>query len=928
MKALHGEMRDKGAMIGIDAMVNQRATDRVAYQEFFDEFIAENMMHFVVLGEEGMVTGPRKDLRKELFDFYSGFYDGKKISVGRDASLGFSENKKMAPGNRLAGRKEPITRLITTDHRRFISAVNAVAYPGGETAERAATEGLRTLLSRPKAPVIRSGDVKRFLEVVNDPERFKRSVDMLRTRAYGHMDSSMKLERRRLKEAGERYFSSEGVIQELLRKRDKMRAYADKSLSDEEMKGIVRQLVRRKGLDSETYNFGKLFFSQIERARQLAFSMSKEAIEAELERFDEDVSGRRTIPDMALPYRLEMALAIKDLMATRNGPGWRNGAVMFTADEIRFIVSITRVFKALEGGEDRDAAFTGGAEMLLSGETPVISPAVVKEYLELREKDIKAFRSIRQELANSMLTYVMREQRMERDRMERSLRRRMEHSSLLDKRSVLGFLASGVPENTVAAYGQVDENVVEKAKDGLAAEKTKDFDAAARVYSEAYAAIKRFEKVHADDLTAELNSHTAQRKKWVLSRWNKVRRRGGRSSRTPSLKYPGGPAPEIAGEALMELIGAARSGGERITMSDDPRLAGAVIRANSLIRDADLTDHPEAGVRLENAGMIHNVEILKADLGEMAEAVSLVEADGTLVILLHSEKNVFEDYMSDPGALAQMLRHEHLEASGVLEHRQIKALEFRENGNDPLTELNLMALRHMSEEQLKALKPEHELDPRGKYYAAARVELSSRNARAVLEMVKPDIPAAVLVPLTDDQMLIERSVRRRVSNETRRVIDSRFGPNVRVYYYTRGDSDSLRRATWKALSQKEFSEDSRARLVAFVTPGIDEGTVVDMLGQEAVAGVVREEIDGEQRTDEVMHVVLALGLIDFSRDRVPELEARIKNLMSLMVEDPSAVSGMDLEKLLRAGVSIKIKKVDLQEIEDWQASQNAVLTAL
>jgi adenosine deaminase len=389
---------------------------------------------------------------------------------------------------------------------------------------------------------------------------------------------------------------------------------------------------------------------------------------------------------------------------------------------------------------------------------------------------------------------------------------------------------------------------------------------------------------------------------------------------TPALKLPGTEAPRrIPVERLRQIANGAEAKDVKNYTSRDKEITDA----NELIQDVAAIPGVPDGI---GDFVIGNVRIVSADLEEESEALSFMESDGTLVILLNKAQGRSDDYFADQEALRHMIRHEFIEASGFVTHGDIKHFEFLEKG--AFNPLNKIALKHMTEEELERIEKTHRSDPDGVFYNATRVELEVRRAKKVLSLARPDIPAAILLPLTEDQMIEERSKHQSVTNETRRVLEKKYGSHLRVLYYVRGDVDSLNEAREKALKDRDFSRDDKARILAFVTGEIPPDAVKNFRESEKVAGVVNEDLEEDQRVNEVMHVVLGLGLIDYTRTGREEMKGRIRSLLSSMVEDAAALKDMTMEELLNGAFSVRIRRIDYGEITEWAEAQHAVLRSL
>jgi len=205
----------------------------------------------------------------------------------------------------------------------------------------------------------------------------------------------------------------------------------------------------------------------------------------------------------------------------------------------------------------------------------------------------------------------------------------------------------------------------------------------------------------------------------------------------PAMKYPGTEAP--AGVDVRSIAEAARRAGNVRTLRGDAGIRRAVDAANKNLLPS-MANHDRTG-NITRLARVGDVEIVTSDLGDVSEALSYMEG-GKLVIILNSTDNRAADYFADETVMAHMIRHEFIEANpGRFRktHREIKALELAENvaldaSRGTLTPLNELVLKHMTAEQLANITPEHGLDPGGKFYLAARMELAARGAAGTPEV--------------------------------------------------------------------------------------------------------------------------------------------------------------------------------------------------
>jgi hypothetical protein len=134
--------------------------------------------------------------------------------------------------------------------------------------------------------------------------------------------------------------------------------------------------------------------------------------------------------------------------------------------------------------------------------------------------------------------------------------------------------------------------------------------------------------------------------------------------------------------------------------------------------------------------------------------------------------------------------------------------------------------------------------------------------------------------------------------------------------------------------------DSTARAIIFVpSEGITavkdviKNTYPQLAGSVSVVG--EENIPSSGVIDNVMHIVLGKGLLNYSRynkDMTVDSKKTLENLIKSLVSDPEAIDLVKnpdvINDILNGSLSLKIKPIDFKEIGEWKKMQDAVLTAL
>ncbi|MCK5451386.1 MAG: hypothetical protein KAI70_06440, partial [Candidatus Omnitrophica bacterium] len=140
-------------------------------------------------------------------------------------------------------------------------------------------------------------------------------------------------------------------------------------------------------------------------------------------------------------------------------------------------------------------------------------------------------------------------------------------------------------------------------------------------------------------------------------------------------------------------------------------------------------------------------------------------------------------------------------------------------------------------------------------FVALEKEFEITAAEGILASVKYGIQYAVIIPITEDQELFDRSHIQNVGNATKRLLRRKIGANITVLYYQKDDMDALFEAYQKITNDNIFMEDKHSSILAYAYSGILEENrenIESFKKLEKVKGVVVEIMEEDQRMDEVM----------------------------------------------------------------------------
>ncbi len=327
--------------------------------------------------------------------------------------------------------------------------------------------------------------------------------------------------------------------------------------------------------------------------------------------------------------------------------------------------------------------------------------------------------------------------------------------------------------------------------------------------------------------------------------------------------------------------------------------------------------------------------------------------------------------------VAEYILHEALETIDGLDHASIIKMTsrifypdgvFTANKETPLGKqlrrfINVHALLAGGKldtaamEDLEALEKTLELYPEKEYQdlslAVVKAKIDSRLAKNVLaEVMKGDYPRVVIIPVKADLLLYDGSEYTAVRNGVKRKLKRNYGVNVTALYYKTGDESSLEDAVNAAKSIPGFSTHERSGLLVYADADPEDAAgirarLVEALGDDLkgrLAGVVPGHFDIEndmERYSIVGLVIGALGMIDAelhdklgNGDMANKIAGEVISYMKRLVDNPEDLTPVEgdniavIKALLSGDKTLKIKKINFEEIRDFFESERAVLESL
>ncbi|MFH1845950.1 MAG: hypothetical protein ABH869_00095, partial [Candidatus Omnitrophota bacterium] len=187
------------------------------------------------------------------------------------------------------------------------------------------------------------------------------------------------------------------------------------------------------------------------------------------------------------------------------------------------------------------------------------------------------------------------------------------------------------------------------------------------------------------------------------------------------------------------------------------------------------------------------------DTGKIISEAELLDAKSEIAVQNSKDKgrsriSFFEDVVVGPEKLERRSLIPYIPnelfkripfVQEVFERQRVPQQKVTEsNRADILSRVKGMSLDEL-EKSISEVAPE---ETNSLFYRIAFLELEGRKAKELLGRLRPETaPYAILLPLTQDQMLLEKGVFQNVASASRRIIEKKYGPNIRVSYYKKGD---------------------------------------------------------------------------------------------------------------------------------------------
>lgn len=219
-------------------------------------------------------------------------------------------------------------------------------------------------------------------------------------------------------------------------------------------------------------------------------------------------------------------------------------------------------------------------------------------------------------------------------------------------------------------------------------------------------------------------------------------------------------------------------------------------------------------------------------------------------------------------------------------------------------------------------------------------------AKAVISDISRGTADIIVMPGSDIYLPAQTAVNR---NAVRR-LNREYGQDTVPYCYKFGDNWKENLLVEGGVLSKAMSElkdridsgDNTARGIIFV-PFEGEGVAAikdaiasaypQLSGSVSVIG--ETGIPSSGMIDNIMHIVLGKGLLNYSRQgekKDTDFEKRLEDLIKLLVSDPEAIDMVKdpgvINNILNGLVPLRIKPIDFKEIEEWKKMQDAVLMSL
>jgi serine/threonine protein kinase/uncharacterized SAM-binding protein YcdF (DUF218 family)/SAM-dependent methyltransferase/GNAT superfamily N-acetyltransferase/predicted MPP superfamily phosphohydrolase len=209
-----------------------------------------------------------------------------------------------------------------------------------------------------------------------------------------------------------------------------------------------------------------------------------------------------------------------------------------------------------------------------------------------------------------------------------------------------------------------------------------------------------------------------------------------------------------------------------------------------------------------------------------------------------------------------------------------------------------------------------------KVLAEAQIEAAKQILRNVRFASEPRI---IFIENKDE---VNKAIHQANKSEMKRTIARNYGTNITIIFHD-GSEEGLQKAY-----DSVKSELVKPKALALAYIGKDQFAAAERVfgSDNKQVKWVQEDVPEGAIIDEVMHVVLGLGILDYVRSNyAPEYDkTRLLKLIEQMVADPANIELLkkDFNNIFKAAFALKIKKIDFKEIQDWKHAQDQVLRSL
>jgi hypothetical protein len=212
-------------------------------------------------------------------------------------------------------------------------------------------------------------------------------------------------------------------------------------------------------------------------------------------------------------------------------------------------------------------------------------------------------------------------------------------------------------------------------------------------------------------------------------------------------------------------------------------------------------------------------------------------------------------------------------------------------------------------------------------------------AKAVIGDLAQNKTDIIIMPVNEIYIAKQKALGKAVSDK----LSKDYGQNTLSYAYKftegrmqdlLGKKGVLERAV-EEFRRRKAEEDPR--IIVYV-PDVSVDEVRNVVNRDytELAGsisIIGETVPDNVLIDEVMHIVLGKGLLNYQRYQntleSPEVEERLLNFIRMLVANPGEITPDVLKDFLHNRMMLlKIKPVNFEDIEKWKRAQDQMLRSL